>query len=203
MKDFNSFTKYHLMVLEEIRNNPLFHKRDNLVRYELPKAKANLDDESFLGKINAVWDLATIGAYKIADTHRDGLDYEFSILILHPEFNEIYERIKGASRKGFTEKPLDWGWYNKKKGEYQFGKEIFKQRGTIRKKVFKALMDIFELSPSAISVKTTYEMTHIKPERLRIEIDAINTRLARIGLWFKGSGEGYYTIKRYTSNSSI
>lgn len=99
-------------------------------------------------------------------------------------------------------KPTEWGWYNKKRNIYQFGKKVFQQEGKIRGKVFRALMDIWEKSPQAISIPTLREMTNLKPRRLRIEIAAINTRLRSIsGLYFKGSGKGYYTLKKVSKNS--
>ena len=91
----------------------------------------------------------------------------------------------------------DWDWHNREKGEYKFGKEIFHQGGKkIRKKLFQSLMDLYEKSPRALSVKSLCEMTGLDPERLRIEISAINQRLKKqIKLYFKGSGQGFYTLE--------
>lgn len=108
----------------------------------------------------------------------------------------------------YSNVPSKWGWFDKKAGEYQFGsKGIFTQGGDkVRKKVFQALIDIFEESPQGVSVASVSQRTGIKPERLRIEIDAINTRLSKqIGIYFKGTGKGYYMIENYspTKSSSI
>jgi len=91
----------------------------------------------------------------------------------------------------------DWGWHKREKGEYKFGKEIFHQGGKkIRKKLFQSLMDLYEKSPRALSVKSLCEMTGLDPRRLRIEISAINQRLKKqIKLYFKGSGQGFYTLE--------
>lgn len=93
-----------------------------------------------------------------------------------------------------------WGWHDKNKNQYQFGKYIFKQRGKlIRGRVFQALMDLYEKSPGALSVKSLCEMTRLDPQRIRIEISAINKRLKKqIKLYFKGSGKGYYTLEKYS-----
>lgn len=95
--------------------------------------------------------------------------------------------------------PQGWKWFDKEGGIYQFGNRgNFTQPGKkARKKVFLALMDTFEKSPQAISVATLNEVTGIKSERIRIEIDAINGRLTKeIGFYFRGSGKGYYTLEK-------
>ena len=89
-----------------------------------------------------------------------------------------------------------WKWFDKKAGVYQFDDKQFQQKGKIRKKVFTACMDIYEKSPDAISISSLKEMTGEKPERIRIEISAINNRLSETGYKFKGSGKGYYTLKK-------
>lgn len=102
-----------------------------------------------------------------------------------------------------VEKPKDWGWLNKKEGEYQFSKKIFQQKGEKRrKKIFQALMDVFEKSPQAISVDNLREMTGLTGKIIRIEISAINKRLVKaIGIRFVGTGKGYYILKSLKSSS--
>ena len=111
------------------------------------------------------------------------------------------KKVKKADDIYITRKPRNWGWLNKKDGEYQFGKKPFKQVGDkVRKGVFQSLMDIFELSPQAISIKSMREQTNISAYRLRIEIVAINKRLSvKIGILFKGSGKGFYRIKKLSN----
>lgn len=109
---------------------------------------------------------------------------------------------QGDNSNQIISKPKNWGWYDKNKGEYQFGTITFQQAGDIRKKVFQSLINTFETSPQAISVKTISELTGLKPERVRIEISAINSRLTdEVGLYFKGSGSGYYTLRQLKSSS--
>lgn len=94
-----------------------------------------------------------------------------------------------------------WGWLDQIQGKYQFGTKIFTQTGKIRKSLFVAMMNLYEKSPQAISVRSLCEMTHLSASRIRIEIDAINTRLERLtGYYFKGSGEGYYTLEKVPNN---
>lgn len=116
--------------------------------------------------------------------------------LLH-EAKAWYEK-ESIKRQG---KP-NWEWLNKSKNEYQFGKITFRQRGETRGKVFRALMDLYEKSPLAISVKSLTQMSGVKPYNLRIEISAINKRLKpKIGYFFKGS-QGYYTFEKYISPTS-
>ena len=91
-----------------------------------------------------------------------------------------------------------WGWFDRNKNQYQFGKAMFRQTGKIRGPVFQALMELYEKSPNALSVQTLHELTGFKPERIRIEIDAINKNLSnhKVGVNFKGSGKGYYIINK-------
>ena len=53
---------------------------------------------------------------------------------------------------------------------------------------------LFEETPQAISVKALSERTGVGANRLRIEISAINLKLKKLSLSFKGSGDGYYQI---------
>lgn len=203
MKTINNFTKYRLLVLEDIRNDPFFFKRNNLLRYKIPKENETLDNKSRAEKVIAVWDLRNMGAFNITNDHPHlgGLNYEFYLEILHPEFEHIHEKIREGIYIKIIEKPSDWGWVDKIKGIYQFGKIPFEQTGGIRKEMFTALMDTFEQTPQAISIQTLYEMTNIDPPRIRIEIKAINTRLkVKVGIYFKGSGKGFYTLEKLPSS---
>ncbi len=105
----------------------------------------------------------------------------------------LWEDINKVNK---IESKSEWCWLNKRRGIYQFGEKTFKQTGNIRKKVFIALMDIYEKSPDAISISSVKEMTNEKSERIRIEISAINRRLSRIEYYFKGSGKGFYTLEK-------
>ena len=114
------------------------------------------------------------------------------------EAREWYEK-EIMKRQG---KP-NWEWLNKSKNEYQFGKVTFSQRGKTRGEVFRALIDLYEKSPLAVSVKSLSQMTGVKPYNLRIEISAINKRLKpKIGYYFKGSKRGYYTLEKYIPPTS-
>lgn len=130
-------------------------------------------------------------------------------IILRANNLDLVEKLKGIlleienNQQKVVGLPENWGWSNKKKGEFQFGKETFIQGGEIRKKVFIALMDTYMASPKAISIQTIKEKTGVKPERIRIEIDAINKRLVnKIGFYFKGSGKGYYTLEKSIPHKS-
>lgn len=118
-------------------------------------------------------------------------------LDLVEKLKEILFEIKNYQQK-VVGLPANWKWFDRKKGQYQFGSVTFTQTGKIRKPVFMALMDIYEKTPQAISVLTIKEKTGVKPERIRTEIGAINGRLIKkIGFYFKGSGEGYYTLEKF------
>lgn len=200
------FTNYHLLVLEDIRSDPFFYKRNNLLRYKIPKDDEISDKDSIVNKVTTVWDLRDWGAFNINNSHPHlgRLNYEFYLQILHPEFEQIHKRVKDGVILKVKEKPLDWEWINKKRGIYQFGEVQFKQTGGIRRKVFIALMNTFERSPQAISIQTLHEITGIKPPRIRIEINAINTRLkVEVRIYFKGSGEGFYTLVRLPSSPHL
>jgi hypothetical protein len=117
----------------------------------------------------------------------DSLDITVKLKELSVEIDNI-----SPEKSGLHE---NWGWFNKKNGEYQFGKLNFKQEGTLRKEVFIALMDTYESSPQAISIQTVCERSGIEKGRIRIEISAINGRLSKkVGYYFKGSGTGFYTL---------
>lgn len=200
------FTKYHLLVLEDIRSDPFFFKRNNLLRYKIPKDDEISDKDSIANKVTAVWDLRDWGGFNINNSHPHlgGLNYEFYLEILYSEFEHIYKRVKEEIVLEVKEKPLDWEWINKEKGIYQFGKVQFTQTGKQRRKVFIALMYTFERSPQAISIQTLREMTDLKSPRIRIEISAINTRLkAKVGIYFKGSRKGFYTLEKLPSFVSL
>lgn len=94
--------------------------------------------------------------------------------------------------------PENWGWMKKEKGQYQFGiGKTFTQTGQIRKKVFIQLMDLWEKDPQGISIQLLSTKTKVKTSRLRIEIDAINSRLFQfIGYEFRGDGSGTYKLEK-------
>lgn len=136
------------------------------------------------------------------DDIRNNLIVRANSLDITERLKEILAEIDNMSQET-SGLPENWGWFNKKKGEYQFGKINFKQTGKIRKEVFIALMDTYGISPQASSIQTIKEKTGVKPERIRIEISAINKRLIKkIGSYFKGSGKGYYTLEKLMSDKS-
>lgn len=98
--------------------------------------------------------------------------------------------------------PDNWGWLDELKGRYQFGNKSFIQGGTIRKNLFCEIMNLFERSPHAMSVKTLCELTNLSASRIRIELSGINTRLTKIGYSFQGSNRGYYTLVEIKSQDN-
>lgn len=114
--------------------------------------------------------------------------------------------LERSSNKALTEVnriPEGWKWFDKKLGKYQFGSiGIFEQKGKKRKAIFQTLIDLFEKSPKGISIQSLSHRTGAKPERLRIEINAINTRLKKLGLYFKGTGKGFYLLQAFRSSDS-
>lgn len=109
----------------------------------------------------------------------------------------ISDNIFLLQSSGVTKQP-SWGWFDKKSGEYQFGSIIFKKPRGKRGSIFQELMDLYETSPQGISVNSLCERTDIKSHRrLRIEINAINTKLReKIGFYLKGSGKGFYFFEK-------
>lgn len=104
----------------------------------------------------------------------------------------------GQSRKTeqIDELPSNWHWHNREKGQYSFAGKIFIQTGKLRKKVFQALMDTFEKTPQAVSMKTLKEKTGIDAPDLRTEVFQINTRLKEKGFEFEATGKGYYILNK-------
>lgn len=89
--------KYMLMVMEELKNDKYFYLSKNFLRYEIPKDGEKFNIES-ARKVMAVYELRDRGAFKI---HNQGeeripgiLSYVFEIIIIHPAFNGIYQKLK-------------------------------------------------------------------------------------------------------------
>lgn len=100
----------------------------------------------------------------------------------------------------FESKPEGWGWLDVSSNTYQFGEMgDFTQEGKIRGSIFKEAMRIFEETPQVISVQALSKRTGIDADRLRIEISAINKRLASYGLSFNGTGDGYYRLNKISN----
>jgi hypothetical protein len=109
--------------------------------------------------------------------------------------NELAKRL-GNKNLPLEQIPDGWKWEDQKSGTYQFGElGSFSQEGKIRGKVFVEAMKIFEESPQAISIKSLSQRTDLPASRLRIEISAINKKLAKKRLALRGSYEGYYRIE--------
>ena len=97
----------------------------------------------------------------------------------------------------FERKPVGWGWKDITTNTYQFGElGQFSQGGETRGLIFKEAMQLFEETPQAISIKTLSERTHIDAPRLRIDLNAINIRLSKIGLTFSSTNHGYYRLTK-------
>lgn len=105
-------------------------------------------------------------------------------------------------RQNPSKNEATWKWFDEEAGIYQFGDKQFKQGGKIRKKVFQALMNIRQKNPEhLVSIESLSEMTGIKKDRLRIEIDAINSRLSDNGFEFHSNKSGYYYIVKSSKSS--
>lgn len=88
-------------------------------------------------------------------------------------------------------------WFSEKDGDFQFNEMKFHQGGEKRKKVFCGLMNLYIEKSNYISIQSLSEITGLGGVRLRIEIDAINKRLApQTGYYFQGSGKGYYSLEK-------
>jgi hypothetical protein len=126
--------------------------------------------------------------------------HHFKIL---ERFNEFYEKFQGISNRLLNQTNIDniktdWKWLNRKKGEYQFGNKSFMQGGRKRRRVFKAIMELYEgNSEHVISTQILILKTKIDSKHIYIEINAISKRMEdKVGLYLLGSRKGYYTIEK-------
>ncbi len=116
---------FKLLVLDEISKDPYFFKRNNLIRYEIPKEGEDLDRSIEAGKVTAVWDLRNEGAFKIErweQERSEELKFEFYLEILHPGFGEI------CTKYGLDNKEQNTGPYDKNKGRlilYKNGRTVY------------------------------------------------------------------------------
>jgi hypothetical protein len=119
------------------------------------------------------------------------------IKILEEEISQRELSIPSTTLDDQNSNQSEWGWLNKRKSIYQFGKETFQQGGKKkREKVFKEAMDLYERHKE-IDIQTLAQRTNLEPHRVRIELIAIGKRLMdKIGFYFKGSRKGYYTIEK-------
>lgn len=114
---------------------------------------------------------------------------------------KVLERTSNKALTEVNRVPEGWKWFDKKLGKYQFGGiGIFEQKGKKRKTIFQHLIDLFEKSPKGISIQSLSQRTGVKPERLRIEINAINNRLEKYSLYFKGTGKGFYILQTFSDS---
>ena len=134
---------------------------------------------------------------------------EYDLQLLRGYLNQIEKALNSKKSDGvalnYSSIPKGWKWFDRKEGIYQFGDiGTFTQTGKIRKRMFVALMDTYKETPQTISTQTVKTRSRTKNvDRVSIEINAINQRLKKeIGLYFKGSGEGYYTLEENISQKN-
>lgn len=91
-----STNKYRLLVLEDIKADTYYYRRQNLIRYRISKNEDDLSGEEFMGKVTAVRDLRDKGAFRVNNDELRGSEYESYLEILQPEFEKIYKGIKDS-----------------------------------------------------------------------------------------------------------
>lgn len=88
---------FKLFVLDEISKKQDFFKRNNLIRYVIPKPEEIIDNQVVAKRVIAVWDLANEGAFRINGDYEffpDEFKYVFLLEVLRPEFNQLHKKYK-------------------------------------------------------------------------------------------------------------
>lgn len=155
----------------------------------------------FLEKLGIIYDKGTNWLVNNANNHAKGF------LVIRFNFEKAKKWIDQQNNKLFPQVsridfPSTWKWFDKSKGEYQFGSKIIKFRGN-RLLIFRAFMNIYERSPyvSVVGIKQKSGLHAKTSAEIRIDLNGMNYQLRKIGLEFNGKERNGYTLRNLSPKS--